>query len=161
VGEGPFPTEQDNPTGERIRKQGNEFGTVTGRPRRCGWFDAVAARYSARINGATEVAVMLLDVLSGLPELKVAVAYEDTQGRRVDSMPATLAGLAGCRPVYETLPGWTDDLRPCRTWDELPEAARAYVQFLSRQLGVRVSIVSVGPDRDATIAVPDDGGEAS
>jgi adenylosuccinate synthase len=157
VGAGPFPTEQDNTIGYRIRKQGNEFGTVTGRPRRCGWFDAVAARYSARINGATEVAVMLLDVLSGLDELKVAVAYEDPQGRRVESMPASLANLASCRPVYETLPGWSADLRPARTWDDLPDAARRYVQFLSQQIGVRVSIVSVGPDRDATIVVPDGG----
>jgi adenylosuccinate synthase len=151
VGGGPFPTEQDNPTGERIRQVGREFGTVTGRPRRCGWFDAVAVRYSARISGATEVAVMLLDVLSGLETLQVAVAYEDERGQRISDFPAHLADLERFRPVYETLPGWSEDLTKAREWSELPSQARDYVDFLSEQVGVPVSIVSVGPERKQTI----------
>jgi adenylosuccinate synthase len=151
VGGGPFPTELDNEIGERIRKVGREYGTVTGRPRRCGWFDAVAARYSARVSGSTEIAVMLLDVLSGLPELKVAVAYEDASGRRLQNMPGHLADLEDCRPVYETLPGWSEDLTGVRAWSDLPLAARDYVRFLGEQLGVPVATVSVGPDREQTI----------
>ncbi len=155
VGGGPFPTEQDNAVGERIRKVGREYGTVTGRPRRCGWFDAVAVRYSARVSGTTEIAVMLLDVLSGIDELQVAVAYE-TDGMAVESMPASLADFERCRPVYETLPGWTEDLTAARQWSDLPQRARDYVEFLRRQVGVPVSIVSVGPDRRQTIMVPKD-----
>jgi adenylosuccinate synthase len=151
VGGGPFPTEQDNEVGERIRRVGREYGTVTGRPRRCGWFDAVAARYSARVCGSTEIAVMLLDVLSGLPELKVAVAYEDETGRRIPEMPGQLAELERCRPVYETLPGWTQDLTTARNWSDLPPQARDYVKFLGRVVGVPVETVSVGPDRGQTI----------
>ena len=153
VGGGPFPTEQDNEVGERIRRVGREDGTVTGRPRRCGWFDAVATGYSARVSGSTEIAVMLLDVLSGLDELQVAVAYE-RNGRTVATLPASLADLEECRPVYETLPGWSEDVTAARSWDELPEAARRYVEFLGRKVGVAASIVSVGPDRDQTIRVP-------
>ncbi len=153
VGGGPFPTEQDNPIGDRIRKQGNEFGTVTGRPRRCGWFDAVAVRYSARINGATEIALMLLDVLSGLETLQVAVAYKDAIGRHIVDFPGHLDDLAGCHPVYETLPGWSADLTGARSWHDLPAAAQNYVRFLARQIGVPVRIVSIGPDREATLRV--------
>ena len=153
VGGGPFPTEQDNATGERIRRIGREYGTVTGRPRRCGWFDAVAVRYSARISGATEIAVMLLDVLSGLESLQVAVAYEDESGRRIENFPGHLADLERCKPVYETLPGWSQDVTGCRSWSDLPAAARDYVRFLSRQVDVPVKIVSVGPDRTATLMV--------
>src|SRR5262245_58254099 len=153
VGGGPFPTEQDNAVGERIREVGREYGTVTGRPRRCGWFDAVAVRYSARVSGSAEIAVMLLDVLSGLDELKVAVAYEDDAGRRVADFPAHLEDLARLRPVYETLPGWPDDVTGARSWAELPGAARDYVRFLADRVGVTASIVSVGPDRRATLAV--------
>jgi adenylosuccinate synthase len=155
VGGGPFPTEQDNATGERIRRVGKEYGTVTGRPRRCGWFDAVAVRHAARINGATEVAVMLLDVLSGIEELKVAVAYADDAGRRIAELPAQIADIERCRPVYQTLPGWTGDLSRTRRWAELPHAARGYVDFLAEQIGVPVSIVSVGPERRQTILVTD------
>ena len=151
VGGGPFPTEQDNEIGERIRRIGREYGTVTGRPRRCGWFDAVAARYAARVSGSTEIALMLLDVVSGLKELNVAVAYEDDAGRRVPEMPGQLAVLERCRPVYETLPGWDDDLTGVRAWADLPASAREYVKYLGRQIGVPVSIVSVGPERKQTI----------
>jgi adenylosuccinate synthase len=154
VGGGPFPTEQDNAVGERIRKVGKEYGTVTGRPRRCGWFDAVAVRYSARVSGSTEICVMLLDVLSGLEELNVAVAYEDDQGRTVAEMPGQLADLERCRPVYETLSGWTEDLTGLRHWSDLPARARDYVRFLGKQIGVPVSTVSVGPERRQTITVP-------
>jgi adenylosuccinate synthase len=152
VGGGPFPTELNDETGERIRRIGREYGTVTGRPRRCGWFDAVAVRYSSRVSGSTEIAIMLLDVLSGLDELKVAVAYE-RDGKRVDAFPASLADLERCRPVFETLPGWKEDLTEMRQWSELPQAARDYVHFVSQQVGVRASIVSVGPDRRQTILV--------
>ena len=151
VGGGPFPTELDNEIGERIRRVGREYGTVTGRARRCGWFDAVAARYSARVSGSTEIAVMLLDVLSGLDELNVAVAYEDEDGRNVPELPGHLADLERCRPVYRTLPAWDADLTKARSWADLPEAAREYVRFLGEQLRVPVSIVSVGPDREQTI----------
>ena len=153
VGGGPFPTEQDNDTGERIRRVGKEYGTVTGRPRRCGWFDVVAARHAARVSGSTELAVMLLDVLSGIEELKVAVAYE-RDGRRVDAMPAALPDFESCRPVYESLPGWTEPIDGLRRWSDLPRAAREYVEFLGKQVGVPVKIVSVGPDRRQTIPLP-------
>jgi adenylosuccinate synthase len=152
VGGGPFPTEQDNDTGERIRRVGKEYGTVTGRPRRCGWFDAVAVRHSARVSGSTEIAVMLLDVLSGIDPIQVAVAYEDENGREVKNFPANLADLEKCRPIYKTLPGWQEDVTKARTWDDLPKAAQTYVNFLSEQVGVPVSIVSVGPERTQTIS---------
>jgi adenylosuccinate synthase len=153
VGHGPFPTElNDGPTGigERIRKTGREYGTVTGRPRRCGWFDAVAARYSALLNGADELALMLLDVLSGLDELKIAVAYE-LDGQRIERFPGDAFLLERCQPVYETLPGWNEDVSNARQLSDLPAAARRYIDRLGELLGLRVSIVSVGPDRKQTI----------
>lgn len=151
VGGGPFPTEQDNDVGERIRRVGREYGTVTGRPRRCGWFDAVAVRYSSRVSGSTEIALMLLDVLSGLEEIKVAVAYEDEHGKRIPELPGHVADMERCHPVYETLPGWSEDITKARAWSELPKAAHDYVRFLSKQIGVPISIVSVGPERLQTI----------
>jgi adenylosuccinate synthase len=150
VGGGPFPTEQDNATGERIRRVGKEFGTVTGRPRRCGWFDAVATRRAARISGSTELAVMLLDVLSGIEELKIAIAYE-CAGKRTTELPGSLAEFEQCRPVYETLPGWSDDLSRITQWSALPIHARRYVEFLGACLDLPVTIVSVGPERRQTI----------
>ncbi|MFI5456451.1 MAG: adenylosuccinate synthase [Isosphaerales bacterium] len=153
VGGGPFPTEQDNATGERIRRVGKEFGTVTGRPRRCGWFDAVATRRAARISGSTELAVMLLDVLSGIDHLKVAVAYE-CDGKRTTELPSSLADFEECRPVYETLPGWSENLSSVKTWSALPVRARNYVEFLGTRLQVPVTIVSVGPERRQTILLP-------
>ncbi len=152
VGGGPFPTEQDNEIGERIRRVGREYGTVTGRPRRCGWFDAVAVRHAARVSGSTELAVMLLDVLSGLEEIKVAVAYQQ-DGRKINALPSSLDDFERCRPIYQSLPGWTDDIRAVRRWADLPEQARNYVAFFGRQVGVPVTIVSVGPDRRQTILV--------
>jgi adenylosuccinate synthase len=153
VGHGPFPTElNDGPTGigEHIRKTGREYGTVTGRPRRCGWFDAVATRYTAPLSGADELAVMLLDVLSGLDELKIAVAYE-LDGQRIERFPGDAFLLDRCTPIYETLPGWKEDVSAARKLTDLPAAARRYVDRLGELNGLRVSIVSVGPDRKQTI----------
>ncbi len=155
VGHGPFPTElNDGPDGmgERIRKAGREYGTVTGRPRRCGWFDAVAARYSAELAGADELAVMLLDVLSVAPEIAICTGYE-LDGRPLDHFPTDAFLLERCRPVYETLPGWGTDLSKARRVSDLPAAARRYVDRLGELLGVPVRILSVGPDREQTIFV--------
>jgi adenylosuccinate synthase len=157
VGRGPFPTElDDGPTGigERIRKVGREYGTVTGRPRRVGWFDAVAARYTATLCGADELALMLLDVLSGLPELAICTAYElDTGGRprRVEEFPSDAATLARCWPVLETLPGWTGELTAVRRRANLPAAARRCVDRIEALIGLPVRTISVGPDREQTI----------
>ena len=153
VGRGPFPTELDDGPdgiGERIRRTGREYGTVTGRPRRCGWFDAVATRYSAALNDADELAVMLLDVLSDLPEIRIAVAYE-LDGQRLDHFPTDAFMLERCRPVYETLSGWRQDVSAARRLADLPAAARRYVERLGELLGRPVTIISVGPDRAQTI----------
>jgi adenylosuccinate synthase len=150
VGGGPFPTELHEATGERIRQRGREFGTVTGRPRRCGWFDAVAVRHSAQLNGATALALMLLDVLSGFDELKVCVAYE-VDGQRLTRFPGDAFVLARCQPVYETFPGWSEEVTTARKMADLPAPARAYVSRVEELLGLPVGIVSVGPDRAQTI----------
>jgi adenylosuccinate synthase len=153
VGRGPFPTELDDGPegiGERIRRTGREYGTVTGRPRRCGWFDAVAARYTAALTSADELAVMLLDVLSDLDELKIATAYE-IDGARTDRFPADAYRLERCRPVCETLPGWRKDISDVRRLTDLPPNARRYVDRLGELLGLPVSFISVGPDREQTI----------
>ncbi len=150
VGGGPLPTEQENAVGEHLRERGREYGTVTGRPRRCGWFDAVATRYTARLSGVDELAVMLLDVLGGLEELKICSAYE-IDGRRVTQFPSQLADLERAVPVYETLPGWGDDLTGVRSHADLPAAARDYLDAIADLLGRPVSVVSVGPDRAQTI----------
>jgi adenylosuccinate synthase len=157
VGRGPFPTELNDGAdgiGDRIRRTGREYGTVTGRPRRCGWFDAVAARYTAALSGADELAVMLLDVLSGLDEVRIAVAYE-RDGGRVDHFPSDAFLLEGCRPVYETLPGWRQDVSGARRLADLPPAARRYIDRLGELLSLPVSIISVGPDREQTIFTRD------
>ncbi|MCG2685208.1 MAG: adenylosuccinate synthase [Planctomycetales bacterium] len=153
VGGGPFPTEQDNATGERIRRQGNEYGTVTRRPRRCGWFDAVAARYTSRLSGADSLALMLLDVLSRVSELKICTAYE-LDGRRIVDFPSHVDDLRRVVPVYETLPGWQEEIDGAATIDDLPEAAREYVERIGELLGRPVEIISVGPDRRQTIFLP-------
>ena len=152
VGGGPFPTEQDNAIGQHIRDRGNEYGTVTRRPRRCGWFDAVAARYSARLGGVDALAVMLLDVLGDMPELKVCVAYE-LHGKRTTDFPAHVDDLRQVTPIYETLPGWRQEISDVRRWSDLPPAAQAYLQRISQLTGRPVEIVSVGPDRAQTIIV--------
>jgi len=150
VGGGPLPTEQDNAIGQRIRDRGNEYGTVTRRPRRCGWFDAVAARYTARLSGVDEIAVMLLDVLAGFDELQICSAYE-IDGVRTTRFPGQIDDLRKAVPVYETLPGWTEELTDVRSYAALPAAARRYVERIGELLGRPVSFVSVGPDRDQTI----------
>ncbi|HET8724524.1 MAG TPA: adenylosuccinate synthase [Anaeromyxobacteraceae bacterium] len=150
VGGGPYPTEQKNAVGEELRRIGQEFGATTGRPRRTGWFDAVAMRYAARVNGLDGLAIMKLDVLSGFPELKVGVAYR-IDGKVVDEMPGDLEDLERCEAVYETLPGWSEPLKGVRSWDALPTAARSYLKRLEELTGVAVMAVSVGPDREETI----------
>ncbi len=152
VGGGPFPTEQDNELGQHLRDRGNEYGTVTRRPRRCGWFDAVAVRYTARLSGVDALAVMLLDVLSELPEIKVCTAYE-IDGRRVSIFPSHIDDLRRVRPVYETLPGWQEEISSVREFADLPENARKYLDRLSEIIGRPVEIVSVGPDREQTMFV--------
>ncbi|NDC53556.1 MAG: adenylosuccinate synthase [Planctomycetia bacterium] len=153
VGGGPMPTEQDNDVGRRIRDRGNEYGTVTRRPRRCGWFDAVAARYTARLSGVDELAVMLLDVLSGFDEIAVCSAYR-LDGRRITQFPSHVDDVKRAEPVYETLPGWREDLTAVRRYDGLPENARRYLARLGELLGRPVTVVSVGPDRAQTILCP-------
>lgn len=150
VGGGPFPTELNNEIGQHIRDVGHEYGTVTGRPRRCGWFDAVAAGYGARISGIDCLAVMLLDVLSGLDELKVCEAYE-IDGERTTDFPSHVSRLACVQPIYRTLPGWKTDISNVRRVADLPANARRYVDTIAELLGSRVEIISVGPDREQTI----------
>jgi adenylosuccinate synthase len=153
VGGGPFPTElNDGPTGlgQRIRERGREYGTVTGRPRRCGWFDVVAARYSADLADADELAVMLLDVLSGFDSLQICTAYE-YEGERITHFPTDAFVLERCKPVYETLPGWREDLTAVRRLADFPVAARRYIDRLGELLGRPIKTVSIGPDREQTI----------
>lgn len=150
VGGGPFPTELDNATGERIRQAGNEFGTVTGRPRRCGWLDCVATRYSARISGVDSIAIALLDVLSGLDELYICEAY-DIRGRITRDFPARCEDLAAARPVLKKIDGWQEDISGITKFTDLPAAAQRYVRAVSELVGRPVELVSVGPDRAQTI----------
>jgi len=159
VGRGPFPTElDDGPAGlgERIRQKGREFGTVTGRPRRCGWFDAVAVRHTASLGGVDELAVMLLDVLSVVDDVKICTGYE-MEGKKFDYFPGDSFLLEKCRPVYETMPGWKVDIAGARKLTDLPPAARRYLDRLGELIGLPVTIVSVGPDREQTIL----GGESA
>jgi adenylosuccinate synthase len=150
VGGGPFPTELEDETGEHIRQMGNEFGTTTGRPRRCGWFDAVAVRYTVRLSGVHALSAMMLDVLSELEEIKVCVAYE-IDGERVEKFPCQADVLRRATPIYETLPGWQVDITGVRSWDDLPANAKAYVDRISELAGCPVDVVSVGPDRAQTM----------
>lgn len=153
VGGGPFPTEQDNDLGQHLRDRGNEYGTVTRRPRRCGWFDAVAARYTARLSGVTTLAVMLLDVLSEVEEIKVCTAYE-INGKRVETFPSQVDDLRDAKPIYTSFPGWQQDICGCRRWEDLPENAQKYLAGLSKILNRPVEITSVGPDRVQTMFAP-------
>jgi adenylosuccinate synthase len=151
VGEGPFPTELHDESGEFLRKTGGEYGTTTGRPRRCGWFDAVVGRYAQRINGVTDFVITKLDVLSGLETVPVCVAY-DVDGVRHDEMPMTQSDFHHAKPVYEELPGWSEDLSKCRAFEDLPVNAQRYVLALEEMVGQRVSAIGVGPGRDAIIS---------
>ncbi|MEQ1906184.1 MAG: adenylosuccinate synthase [Pirellulaceae bacterium] len=150
VGGGPFPTELNNELGERIRQKGKEFGTTTGRPRRCGWFDAVAVRYTRRLGGIDRLALMMLDVLSGLSELKICVAYE-LDGRRIDYFPGSADELRRVVPIYETLPGWLEEIDTARELSDLPEKAIRYIQRIESLVGCKTEFISVGPDRVQTI----------
>jgi adenylosuccinate synthase len=150
VGEGPFPTELFDADGELLRQVGREYGTTTGRPRRCGWYDAPVARYAARINGFTDLVLTKLDTLTGFERLPVCVAY-DVEGTRVDDVPLTQTEFHHARPLYEYLDGWTEDISTVRTFEELPKSAQAYVLALEELSGARISAIGVGPDRDATI----------
>jgi adenylosuccinate synthase len=152
VGAGPLPTELTDEVGERLRERGVEFGTSTGRPRRCGWYDAVAVRFSVRLAGYSSIALTKLDVLDGFETLRLARAYRDpVDGREWTTVPASASVYERLEPVYDDLPGWSEDTTACRAWDELPAAARAYVERLEELAGVPVSHVSVGPERDQMI----------
>lgn len=151
VGKGPFPTELDDETGETIRNKGGEFGTTTGRPRRTGWFDAVIVRHSVRVNGLSSLAINKLDTLGGIGDLKVCVAYKKPDGTVIENFPATLEELADCVPVYETLKGFDDDISSCRSFDELPEACKKYIERLEELCDCHISMVGVGPDREQII----------
>ena len=150
VGEGPIPTELDDEIGETIRQAGHEFGTTTGRPRRTGWLDLVAARYSVRLNGIDSIALTRLDILGCVDELKIAVAYR-FGGRTIHDFPADTSQLDAVEPVYETLAGWKTDISKARTLDDLPEAARRYVRFIEENLGKTCRIIGVGPERREAI----------
>ncbi len=150
VGSGPFPTELDDESGEYLRKQGGEFGVTTGRSRRTGWFDAVIARYAVRVNGITDYFLTKLDVLSGLEKVPVCVGYE-VDGFRTYDMPMTQTDVHHALPIYEELPGWFEDISGCRTFEELPANAKAYVERLEELSGARISAIGVGPGRDQTI----------
>jgi adenylosuccinate synthase len=150
VGEGPLPTELSGEMGNRLRESGNEYGAVTGRPRRCGWYDGVAVRYSVRINGLDALALTKLDVLDGLDRLQICTAYRHA-GQILTEFPSDIARLAACEPVYETMPGWSAPTRGLRTFADLPEAARRYVARLEEVSGVPAAIISTGSERDDTI----------
>jgi adenylosuccinate synthase len=150
VGEGPFPTELKDEIGDHIRNRGQEFGTTTGRPRRCGWLDAAVIKYSADISGIHSFALTRLDILDGLEKIKLCVGYK-YQGAVLNEFPASLKVLAQCEPIYEEMPGWKEDTSKVQSYDALPENAKAYIGRVSKISGVKFSIVSVGPKRDQTI----------
>jgi adenylosuccinate synthase len=150
VGGGPFATELLDATGAFIQERGGEFGATTGRPRRCGWLDMMVVRASARLNGLAGLIMTKLDVLTGLPTLKVAVAY-DCVGKRLESMPNELESFAACTPVYEEFPGWEQDIREVRRFADLPANAQSYLRAVEEMAGVPLAIVSVGPGRDENI----------
>jgi adenylosuccinate synthase len=153
VGEGPFPTELKDDQGQRIRDRGREYGSTTGRPRRCGWFDALVARYSVSLNQIECLALTLFDVLDAFEEIPVCVAYEHA-GRRLEVLPADPSVLRGCRPIYEVLPGWRQDTSGVARYEDLPAAARRYVERIEAVVGCEVGIVSVSPQREKTIIRP-------
>lgn len=151
VGEGPFPTELFDDWGIYLQKTGGEFGVTTGRARRCGWYDAVVARYASRINGLTDLVLTKLDVLTGIAEIPVCVAY-DVDGVRYDEVPTDQSAYHHAKPIYELFPGWTEDISGARTFADLPKNAQDYVLALEKMSGTRISSIGVGPDREATIS---------
>jgi adenylosuccinate synthase len=154
VGEGPFPTELNGELGEVLCDRGAEFGTTTGRRRRCGWFDAVIGRYAVRINGIDCLAITKLDVLDTLEEIKVCVAYE-IDGKRCHDFPSSARLFSRCQPIYKTLPGWQQSTDHCRSLDDLPKQALDYLKFLAELMEVPIALVSLGASRDQTIIVED------
>ncbi|RYZ65468.1 MAG: adenylosuccinate synthase, partial [Proteobacteria bacterium] len=150
VGSGPFPTELDNALGERIRKEGGEFGATTGRSRRCGWLDLVAMKYAIRVNGITNIALMKLDVLSGHDRIEVCTSYR-LDGVDIKDLPTSSAELSRIEPVYKSLPGWKEDITHVRNLQDLPQTARDYVQFISTELATPIDVISVGPGREQTL----------
>lgn len=154
VGAGPFPTELFDEWGEYLRRQGFEFGTTTGRPRRCGWYDAPIARYSARINGVTDFVLTKLDVLSGLETIPVCVAYE-VDGVRHDEVPVSQSDFHHAKPIYEEFPGWQEDISGCREFSDLPQTAQDYVRALEAMSGARFSAIGVGPEREQVVVLHD------
>lgn len=152
VGAGPFPTELQDATGDRIRETAHEYGTVTGRPRRVGWFDSVALRHSKRVAGINALSLNLLDVFSGFDTIKIATAYE-LDDKKIDYYPASLKELERCKPVYEELPAWKEDITKAKTWEDLPENAQKFLNRVSEIVGVPLVTVSVGPDREQTIVL--------
>ena len=154
VGNGAFPTELFDQTGEDLGRIGHEFGATTGRKRRCGWLDGVVLAEAARLNSLTGLAVTKLDVLTGLDPLRICLGY-DLDGERIGHVPASLEALARCRPVYEEWPGWTEDIEAARAWEDLPAAARDYLNRISELAGAPLALVSVGPGRESTIELSD------
>ncbi len=151
VGAGPFPTELFDETGDTIRNLGHEFGTVTGRPRRCGWFDSVIMRHSVRVNGLTALAINKIDTLSNLGKLKICVAYQKPDGSVIRDFPPTIEELAECQPVYEEVEGFEGDLSGCRSYEELPESCKRYIEKLEEVCGCPIKMVGVGPSRDQNL----------
>jgi adenylosuccinate synthase len=156
VGSGPFPTEFDEELGEQVRQLGGEFGATTGRPRRCGWFDAVVANHSVRINGLTGWAITKLDVLDTLEEIKICVGYKVASDKIKRNMPSELSVLNSAEPVYDTMPGWLEPTSGCRKWEELPQKARDYLERIAQITRTPIAIVSVGSGREETIIIKDD-----
>jgi adenylosuccinate synthase len=152
VGEGPFPTELDNETGKRIGERGREFGTVTGRARRCGWFDSVLVRQTVRTGGINGIALTKLDVLDGFEEIRVCVRYE-LDGREIDYLPAGEAAQGRLKPIYETIDGWGESTRAARSWADLPAEAVKYVRRIEELIDCPVALLSTSPERDDTILV--------
>jgi adenylosuccinate synthase len=152
VGAGPFPTEQKNETGDKIRELGWEYGTTTGRPRRCGWLDTVMIHYAARINGLTGLAINHVDTIGKLPKIKLCVAYKK-DGQETKSFPCSLKELAKCQPVYEEFDGWDMDISNVRTYNDLPENAKKYLNRIEELVGVKIKMIGVGKEREQTIVV--------
>ena len=154
VGEGAFVSEIEGETANYIRERGHEYGTTTGRARRVGWFDSVVIKHTRRVSGLTDLSIMLLDVLSGLDELKICTHYL-LNGEKIDYIPALITDLEKCKPVFETVPGWMEDISTCTSYDELPENAKAYLKKIEELTDVKISLISIGPDRKQTLEIND------